>query len=878
MRVSPIILSLKWYRLSVILLNIRLSRSTLSHPFSIIEAIIKGVTLSLFPDRDIQPKIFFHIKEKKHNFKIKQGDKILVEVFFCKSNLEYVNQWKERLKEYLEDPIAGKNYKIVEIGEPEERCFEKILDEIGQIKSEGEISLEFLTPFPFKPERYKHRTYISKENFIYSFVNRFSRLFGQEIVYESNNDDFSILPYYWKYTEIKHFSKSQPGKVQYINGCVGNLYIKGNFGDFLPFLILGSELHTGRKISNSQGYYILHFDSPGYFEKFFPDKRAIVSVIKEVLERYDNAIVSLEKEEKLHFNESEFAEKICNEIKENIYVPSPNTAFFVKKKDKSERVVEQLPFKDLIVQQYLLKIISKPFDRMFEECSIGFRKGISREKAIEMIRKIISEGYQYVIETDIEDFFPSVDLNILIEKLNFYLPESDVCLKNLLIKCIKVGYVLDGKYYERVKGLAQGSPLSPILANFYLDWFDEKLEELNCRMIRYGDDFVIFTRTKENAENLLSQTKEILSQIGLRIKKEKTGIKSIKEGFSFLGINFTFSEVVIMPEQEFRQLKKPLYITEPNVFLSLNGDAVDIKRQGAIIETIPLRRISEIICMGRCAFSTALVRKCAENEIPITITLNSGYYITTIKPDSKKYYEINYCHTKKYFSLTEAEYLCIAKEFAATKIKNYMSLLKQRYIKGHNLFIKEIEQTIKQIYQAGDINEIRGLEGSIARKIYQILNLFIDNEKFHIKSREKKKPDMINSLLNFGYYLLFSRINATIRAVGLNPYLGFLHSSENNYESFAYDILELFRARIDRFIIKLINLKIITEKDFSETENRMYLKHEAVKKIINQFEAELDRKDSKTTLSLSESIYLQIIIFKNWVIKDESLSFYNWRI
>ncbi|MCM8804084.1 MAG: CRISPR-associated endonuclease Cas1 [Candidatus Omnitrophica bacterium] len=877
MESNPKIFALKWYRLSVKLVNIRKLTSTSSHPFSIIQAIVKSITSSFYENNQIsQSHIFFHIKGKRHTFKIKQGDIIPLEIFFCKRSLEYVNEWKERLKNYLEDPETGKNYHIVEISQLEERYFEKVLNDIGKIKTEGEIFCEFLSPFPFKPEKYKHRTYISTENFIHSFEKRFSRLFGEEIVYKSNKDNFSVLPYYWQYTEIKHLSKSQPGSVQYINGCIGKLYIKGKFGDFLPFLILGSELHTGTKISNSQGYYILNFNPTGYFERFFPDKRAIVSVIKEVLERYDNAFVSLEKEEKFHFNESEFAEKIYNEIKGNSYLPTPNTAFFIKKKDKGERIVEQLSFKDLIVQQYLLKTISKPFDRMFEECSIGFRKGMSREKAIEMIRNIISEGYQYVIETDIEDFFPSVELNILIEKLDFYLPESDLCLKNLLVKCIKAGYVLNGKYYERIKGLAQGSPLSPILANFYLDWFDEELEKLNCKMIRYGDDIVIFTRTKEDAEKLLSQTKEILAQIGLRVKKEKTGIKPIEEGFNFLGINFTSSEAVVLPEQEFKKMKKPLYITEPHIFLSLNGDAVDIKKQGTIIGTIPLRRISEIICMERCAFSTSFVRKCTENEIPITITLNSGYYITTIKPDSKKYYEINYYHTQKYFSLTEAEYLCITKEFAAGKIKNYISLLKQRYIKGQNIFIKALEDIINQIYEAGDIDKIRGLEGSAAKKIYKILNLFIENEKFHIKSREKRKPDMINSLLNFGYYLLFSRINATIRAVGLNPYLGFLHSPENNYESFAYDILELFRARIDRLIIKLINLKVITEKDFLETENRMYLKHEAVKKFINQFEGELDRKDSKKDLSLSESIYLQIIIFKNWVIKDNTISFYNW--
>ena len=90
-------------------------------------------------------------------------------------------------------------------------------------------------------------------------------MFGREIVYQSDDDQFSILPYYWRHTEIKHASMSQPGQTQYINGCAGKLYIKGQFKDFLPFLLLGSEIHTGTKISNSQGYYLLHKESPGFF-------------------------------------------------------------------------------------------------------------------------------------------------------------------------------------------------------------------------------------------------------------------------------------------------------------------------------------------------------------------------------------------------------------------------------------------------------------------------------------------------------------------------------------------------------------------------------------------------------------------------------------
>ena len=141
------------------------------------------------------------------------------------------------------------------------------------------------------------------------------------------------------------------------------------------------------------------------------------------------------------------------------------------------------------------------------------------------------------------------------------------------------------------------------------------------------------------------------------------------------------------------------------------------------------------------------------------------------------------------------------------------------------------------------------------------------------KGPGKEQP---NSLLNFGYYLLFSRINATVRAMGLNPYLGFLHSSGNTYESLVCDIQELFRANIDRFIFRLINTRIIREDDFVENQAGYYLRKEGVVKFLNQMEVEMNKKERKASLSLKEHIYTQVTVIKNWLIENKTLSFYKW--
>ena len=908
--------SLHWYRLRVTLVNVRHSDKTRADPFTLIQSIIKAVSEKA--GIAAETPIFFHIKNAGLGLKIRQGIHIPVEFLFCKLDFEAVRQWRDAFLTYFSDPMIPKNYTLLNSGEAEARHVETVVEAYPNLPEEGELCLQFMTPFDFHAPK-RRQSFISKNDFVRHFEDRIYKLFGKKISYNGNENDFSVLPYYWHFASIKRESNSQSGTQQWLKGCGGNLYLKGNFKNLLPFLLLGSELHLGRETSFGRGYYLLHTAHQPYFSRDFPNKKRLLSSIRDVIEKYDHPIETLSINEQYPFKEEAFADQIVKELVTETYTPSPYTAFYIKKKksdltpsppqppleeerNDTHRLIEQLEMKDLIVQQYVLKTIQESFDRFFEESSIGYRKGHSRDETIGLIQSGVAEGYTHVIESDVEAFFPSVDHEILTRLLAFYLPIKDVILLNLLQKMIGVGYLMNGAYHPRVKGLAQGSPLSPILANLYMDSFDEKLLSWNVKMIRYADDFIILTRSLKEAEEILDKAESSLSELGLNLNKEKTSIKKINEGFEFLGMRFDGrADIHSDPEEEFRRLKKPLYITEPYLFLSLNGEAIDIKKKGGLVQTLPLRRISEIMVMDKATFSTSLVKKVTEMNIPMTLTLNSGYYITTIKPDSKAYYDIAYLHGHKYSQLSDTEILCFAKEFAVHKIQNYIALLRQRYAQGMGSFIHQLERVIDHIHTAGNAQNVRalsdtlkleekrtdrrkmmgavyGYEAVAAKEIYRKLNDFVEDPYFHLKKRMKDKPDPINSLFNFGYYLLFSRINATVRAIGLNPYLGFLHSPADHYESLVCDIEELFRARINRFIIRLINRHEIRKEHFVEEERGHRLSKEAIKIFLDKFEEEMNQKGGKSALSLGEHIYVQTMVIRNYFVKEAPLTFYRWEL
>jgi group II intron reverse transcriptase/maturase/CRISPR-associated endonuclease Cas1 len=875
---------IRWHRVSLELVSLKPSSILKGHPVSVLEAVVKAATNPrsltsqgmISSEAQSDPSVIFHLKNRPHTFKMRPLEKIPVEVLFLRYESTQIENWRQELIRYMGEGWNARTFELAALSQVEDRDLSTVKTDMGAIPEEGEMCLEFLSPYFFKPDPGKSRTFVSTEAFIKSLERRFSRLFGIPFSYLRREDDFHILPCYWDYTEVYHAAGSQPGHTQYINGCMGPLYIKGRFKELLPFILLGSEVHAGSKLSNGQGYYRVHAKSLPYFDARFPDIKVLRSCLRDTLEQNDRAREKLAREETYPLDENKLTESLFVEMQKADYAPSPSRAFKIPRDVGTDRLVEQMSVKDMVVARYVLRVLSPVFDRLFEEESIGFRKGLSRQKAVELVNSALAAGYQGVIETDIEDFFPSVDLDLLDRLLDDAIPASDVRFKSVLKAVIRSGFLLNGKVNERQRGLALGNPLSPILANLYLDSFDERVKALDLRLVRYADDFVVFCRTPQEAEKVLETAASFLSDLGLRLKKDKTALKSVEDGFQFLGMTFDGARGLVEPDEDLRLLKKPLYITEPYAFLALNGDALDIRKDQKTVESIPLRRVGEIMVMENAVFSTALLRRCIDLGIPLTVALNTGYFITTIKPDSKRYYSISSIHGQKYRALTDTEILFLSKSIVVAKLANYRVLFKHKYRPGSNVILKNLTEYITRAEHTTDMNELRGIEGWAARRVFEALNGLIDDPAFHLRERRRIRPDRINSLLNFGYYLLFSRINATIRASGLNPYLGFLHAPEDDYESLVSDLVELFRARVDRFILKLINLRIIGTGDFSESDRGFYLTRQGVHKYISRYETEMRRRPSGSRIPLIEEIYLQVHQLKKWACEDKTLSFYRW--
>lgn len=291
-----------------------------------------------------------------------------------------------------------------------------------------------------------------------------------------------------------------------------------------------------------------------------------------------------------------------------------------------------------------------------------------------------------------------------------------------------------------------------------------------------------------------------------------------------------------------KKLLNTLYVTIPETYLSLDGENVVILKEKQELGRIPLHNIERIMTFGYRGVSPALMGECVERGIELVFMTPYGKFLARVEGSING----NVLLRREQFRIADDKNksLEIARNMMIGKIYNSRQVI-LRVLRDHELRVNQevfrkkadfLQEALQKCKDVKDIDSLRGIEGECASIYFSVFDDMILQQKkeFYFSVRSKRPPlDNVNALLSFCYSLCTSMCASALEAVGLDPYVGFMHTDRPGRRSLALDLVEEFRAWFcDRFVLMLINKKIVNAGDFEKREDGAVVLNEKGRKEV----------------------------------------------
>lgn len=291
-----------------------------------------------------------------------------------------------------------------------------------------------------------------------------------------------------------------------------------------------------------------------------------------------------------------------------------------------------------------------------------------------------------------------------------------------------------------------------------------------------------------------------------------------------------------------KRLGNVLYVTTDEAYLSLDGDNIVVKKNEGEATRLPLQNLEEIVCFNYPGVSPALMGACANKGIGLCFLRPSGRFLARVTGSVKG----NLLLRKRQYQASQEEDTAtdLARSFILGKVANSRVVI-ERARRDHALLVDAaalqacsaaLRETLMALQTASSVEVVRGLEGNAASRYFGVFGELVlqQKEAFAFNERSRRPPlDNMNALLSFLYTLLSHEVASALERVGLDPYVGFLHTDRPGRPSLALDLMEELRPIfVDRLVLSLVNRRQIEGKGFIQKESGGVLMDDATRKSV----------------------------------------------
>ncbi|MFE9187849.1 CRISPR-associated endonuclease Cas1 [Micromonospora haikouensis] len=487
---------------------------------------------------------------------------------------------------------------------------------------------------------------------------------------------------------------------------------------------------------------------------------------------------------------------LADQLATGTYRPRPLAPVTIPKDDGGTRQLAIPPVTDRIVEKALAATLSPIIDPLLGPAAYAYRPGLGVTDAVQQVARLRAEGLAWAAHADIDDCFPSIDVPRLRRLLSATVTDPDfLTLVDLLL-----GRPVGGDASPRpARGLPQGAPLSPLLANLALSHIDDQVTAAGFPMVRYGDDFCVLATTRTDAQEGLHLVEHAAAEIGMRLGTDSS-VMSFTDGFCFLGEDFGPRYPPVLDDHRIVEpATRTVYVAKPGASVRTEAGRLIVESADDVeLLDVPTGHVERLVLFGPVGLSAGARSWALASGIEVIIASRRGHYLGQLSSGSTR--RVTRLRAQLACADDPDRAIPFGRSVVEAKVRKQIVLI-QRITRRDNhedlaASVDAMRRMLALLPDAATRDEIMGVEGAAARAYFTALSLAVP-EPLRFTGRSRRPPlDLVNAALSYGYTLLTGEAVAALAAAGLDPAIGLLHTDTDRRPSLALDLIEEFRPLV----------------------------------------------------------------------------------